>query len=243
MGWLTTKKPKNKVDAGFIKPTGTNYLKFLDALHTQTRPEWYLEIGTETGRSLALVRANAIAVDPHFRIETNLRCPSRLHMFQLTSDDFFATDFLERNDIRIDLAFLDGLHHFEYLLRDFMNTERRSKPESIILLHDCVPFNHIMAERDWDMAKTPAWTGDVWKLLPILKRYRPDLTIKVLDCKLTGLVMISGLNPASTALDEAYTSILAEWTHISLVQFTVEQLVTEFPLVAAEDGLATTIRR
>lgn len=237
MGWLTKKKPKNTVDAGFVKPAGIHYLKFLDALHVRMRPDWYLEIGTETGRSLALVRANAIAVDPHFQIQTNLRCPSRLHMFQLTSDDFFETGFLERNDIRIDLSFLDGMHHFEYLLRDFINTERRSKPEGIILLHDCVPYNHIMADRDWDITKTQAWTGDVWKLLPILKRYRPDLSVQVLDCAPTGVVVISGLDPSSSDLQSAYSAILDEWMGESIAGYGLGRFIAEFPLVSVNSYL------
>jgi hypothetical protein len=201
------------------------------------KPEWYLEVGTETGRSLALVQGNAIAIDPQFRIDRNLRYPSQLHMFQMTSDDFFATDFLKRNDIRIDLAFLDGMHHFEYLLRDFINAERGSKPESLIILHDCVPYNHLMAQRDWDKNKTISWTGDVWKLLPILKRHRPDLKVEILDCAPTGLVMISELNPADTILDAEYKTIIGEWLETSLVNFGSERLVAEFPLVSAHDSL------
>ncbi len=32
------------------------------------------------------------------------------------------------------------------------------------------------------------WTGDVWKLIPILQRYRPDLQLTLFDAPPSGLV-------------------------------------------------------
>lgn len=238
MGWFTKKSNRlDRIGDGFHMASGTDYLKFLSSLHEQMKPGWYLEVGTETGRSLALVRGNAIAVDPQFKIATDLHYPARLHMFQQTSDDFFASRFLQRNDISIDVSFLDGMHHFEFLLRDFMNTERASKRESLVFMHDCIPFNHMMAERNWDKEKSLSWTGDVWKLLPILKRHRPDLKLEVLDCAPTALVLISDLDPTSTVLEVEYDSILKEWTQISLPDFGIERLQKEFPFVSAENWL------
>jgi len=53
------------------------------------------------------------------------------------------------------------------------------------------------------------WTGDVWKVLPVLKQYRKDLSITLLDCAPTGLVLVSNLNPESTVLADAYNDIAA----------------------------------
>lgn len=55
-----------------------------------------------------------------------------LHLFQATSDDFFASDFLRRDGIRLGLSFLDGMHLYEFLLRDVMNTEAASDPNGVI---------------------------------------------------------------------------------------------------------------
>jgi hypothetical protein len=62
-----------------------------------------------------------------------------------------------------------------------------------------------------DQAYKNMWTGDVWKLVPILHRWRPDLEIRCLDCPPTGLVLCTNLDPASTVLADAYNKILAEW--------------------------------
>src|SRR6266545_3437447 len=104
-----------------------------------------LEIGVQKGKSLALSRVPSIGVGPEFMINRALRCD--LHLVRSTSDDFFAhrdpirhlrsgrnplrnlargRPMLDhfRGGTRLDLAFVDGMHLFEYALRDFMNVER-----------------------------------------------------------------------------------------------------------------------
>ena len=97
----------------------------------------------------------------------------------MTSDKFFADVDLQavlRN--RIDVAFLDGMHNFEYLLRDFINVERFCHQKSLILMHDCLPTVPGIAARDRPANELSAWSGDVWKLLPILRKYRPNVLVR-----------------------------------------------------------------
>ena len=173
----------------YVKPMGMPYYRFLSRLHASTLLDWYLEVGCREGLSFAPVVGKTIAVDPFFRAEINIinRKPE-LHVFQAKSDDFFASGFLARNGIRLSAAFLDGMHLFEYLLRDFMNTEAQSDPKGVIMLHDCVPYSFEMTTRDLENLPKGSWTGDVWKLIPILQAWRPDLMLTVLDCRPTGLV-------------------------------------------------------
>lgn len=196
--------------------SGVLYMKFLEALHTHLTPRSYLEIGTSTGMSLSVAACDTIAVDPRFAIPSGATgSRTRTFFFQMTSDDFFATEnapaLLGRP---VDMAFLDGMHRFEYLLRDFIGAEAACHPRSLILLHDCVPSNTRMAlrqPRPGDSSEGDAahwWTGDVWKLLPILREYRPDLRLHVLDCPPTGLVAITRLEPASTVLADRYYEIV-----------------------------------
>ncbi|WP_337133804.1 class I SAM-dependent methyltransferase, partial [Staphylococcus aureus] len=89
-----------------------------------------------------------------------------------TSDEFFfkhANEFLKQPP---DLAFIDGMHLFEYALRDFINIERHSSSNTLVVIDDIYPNHPAQAERD---RRTRAWTGDVWKLHAILTDYRPDL--------------------------------------------------------------------
>ena len=218
----------------YVKPLGMNYRRFLASLHATCLFDWYLEVGCRSGESFAPVRSKTIAVDPFFRAEINIigQKPA-LHVFQATSDDFFAGGFMARNDIRLSLAFLDGMHLFEFLLRDFMNTEAAMDPKGVIMLHDCVPYGQKMTRRDLDNLPDGAWTGDVWKLIPILQKWRPDLTVTVLDCQPTGLVCISGLDPKSRVLAENYDRIVADFVDTDIKAFGVERFFGLFELTPA----------
>ena len=199
-------------DRTLLTPAGRHYLDVLADMHREIRPEWYLEIGTQTGRSLALSKARTVSVDPEYqlRIDAAGQRPET-HLFQQTSDAFFASGALDRLGVRFDLAFLDGMHLYEYLLRDVANTERWMAPGGRIVLHDCLPSDPSMAVRNRRKSREKAWTGDVWKLVPILARWRPDLDVTLYDAAPTGLVVIGNLDPDSRVLEEAHDQIRAEW--------------------------------
>jgi hypothetical protein len=218
----------SEADRRFLPPRGTRYLNFLGQLHSAMLVDWYLEIGCRTGASFAPVRSKTIAVDPFFRAEINVigQKPA-LHVFQATSDDFFATGFLQRNDIRLSLSFLDGMHLFEYLLRDFMHTEAASDPQGVIMMHDLVPHNLRMTSRDLSAIRG-AWTGDVWKLLPILQRWRPDLTLTMLNLRPTGVLCVSNLSPGNRVLQENYDAIVAEFIGQDIESYGVERYFASF---------------
>ena len=144
-------------------------------------------------------------------------------------------NFFKNYDLRalfpkgFDVAFLDGMHRFEYLLRDFINAERFCHGRSIVFLHDCFPATFRMAERVSIVGE--AWTGDVWRILPALKKYRPDLRIVFLDCPPTGLVACTRLDSSSKILSEKFHDIVDEFFHIDLNDFGLETLWRLFPII------------
>lgn len=173
-----------------------------------------------------------ISVDPELKLKHEVvgEKPS-LYFYQGTSDDFFASGYLKKVGFAVDFAFLDGMHLFEYLLRDFMHTEAASHGSGVIAMHDCLPHNRLAAARTWDKGITWQWTGDVWKLLPILQEYRPDLRVEVLDCPPTAIVFVSNLDPESQALTENYEEIVAKYTDMSLDTYGVQRFVDGLNLV------------
>ncbi len=195
---------------------GVPYLEFLAALHTHLAPRTYLEVGTETGESLAVAGCDAIAVDARFALQAGATGNrKRTFFFQMPSDTFFATEDVTRLlGSPVDIAFLDGMHRFEFLLRDLIGAEAACHSRSLILLHDCLPLNPRMALRQYRPGDSSEgetiyfWTGDVWKLLPILGEYRPDLRLHVLDCPPTGLVAITRVDPTSRILADCYYDIV-----------------------------------
>jgi hypothetical protein len=99
------------------------------------------------------------------------------------------------------------MHLFEFALRDFMNVERFADWWSVIVFDDILPRNVDEAARD---RHTTDWTGDVYKLIAILNRYRPDLFAIQVDTQPTGLLVILGADPANRVLREHYEAIVAE---------------------------------
>jgi hypothetical protein len=218
------------------RAAGDNYLVLLRALHTILKPRTYFEIGSEAGISLSLAECASVAVDPAFGLKKDVirRKPS-LHLYHTTSDAFFrSVDPTAILGDKIELAFLDGMHLYEFLLRDFMNTERYCRRNSIIALHDCVPSDLLMTRRfqnNPEKTLPPSWTGDVWKMVPILKKYRPDLAITVTDASPTGLVLITNLDPSSTVLGSSYADIIREMAEVDLASYGLDRFLDECALV------------
>ena len=214
-------KTKPVADPRFPKIEGRPYIEVLTALEKSLRADWYLEIGTRSGRSLSHITCNFVSIDPEFAIVAPVFNSARsMLFFQETSDDFFAGGFLGRNAIRPDLAFIDGMHLFEYVLRDFANCERSMGQGGAIALHDVCPTDVPMSSRDMTrLATNLPWTGDVWKFILILRAYRPDLTLDVLDAHKTGLAVVTNLDPANRVLQDNHDRIVAEYMDLDLETF------------------------
>lgn len=219
---------------------GEDYRSVLTRLHAELQPKSYLEIGTLTGGTLALAEAPSISIDPSFRISSAVIGKKPLCLFyQLKSDDFF-----DRFDPKallgsaLDFSFLDGMHHCEFLLRDFINAERHAANGGVIALHDCLPVEIPMTDRTQNGTPPVAphrsgwWTGDVWRTILAIKRHRPDLKILCLDAAPTGLVLISRLNPESRSLLYKHDAIVAEMLAMDLEKITIKHLFEELDVTS-----------
>jgi hypothetical protein len=107
----------------------------------------YLEIGC-AGNSLfnSIPLENKVGVDPESG-----------GTIKTTSDVFFST-----NEEIFDVVFIDGLHEYHQVQRDFENALKSIPVGGVICFHDMMP-------RNWVEANIPAihdgsWTGDVWKI-------------------------------------------------------------------------------
>jgi hypothetical protein len=214
-----------------IEHTGIGYSSLISNLVRARGARTYLEIGVCHGDNLSCISCDvAIGVDPGFQLKDNVAAGKRdLHLFQCTSDSFF-----ERGALRgiapngIDFAFLDGMHLFEFLLRDFYKTEHNCRNNSLIAMHDCFPLNAEMTERvpnpsaRQDQTLAGSWTGDVWKIIPILKKYRPDLMIKGVKAPPTGLLFVGDLDPSSDKLERCYSQIVSEFKSLDSSETTIK---------------------
>jgi hypothetical protein len=184
------------------------YVDFLAGVHARLRPPTYLEIGIRDGKSLALSRARSIGIDPAFVVRRELRCDVSLH--RTTSDEYFAGPHAcaHFGGVPPALSFIDGMHLFEFALRDFINVERRSAWHSVVVFDDVMPRYVDEAARE---RRTVNWTGDVYKVWLALAERRPDLVLLPVHTRPTGLLLVLNLDPANEVLSVALPETLAHY--------------------------------
>ena len=134
----------------------------------------YLEIGCDNDDAFSKIKLNdKIGVDPHSGGN-----------FRGTSDLFF-----HQNKKKFDCIFIDGLHEYDQVNKDILNSLDSLNENGIILLHDCLPksMNQQAVPRfQW------VWNGDVWKSI-VKFRCRNDLDI--VTCKIDhGISIIRKIN-------------------------------------------------
>ena len=194
---------------------GQSCYDWLQRFHEWLKPKSYVEIGVSTGASIVLARSPTVAVGidpiPHLLKPPKTVCK----IFPLMSDDYFATrdPYGDIEAESVDLAFIDGLHLFEQVLRDFINIERISSRQTVVLIHDSFPVDALTAERD---RKTAFWTGDVWKILPCLCEFRPDLHLFTIAAPPSGLSVVTKLDSRSTVLMDRFNEIVSRYASLQV---------------------------
>ena len=131
----------------------------------------YLEIGCDKNQLFTKVNIeNKIGVDPVSG--GNVR---------KTSDDFF-----KENKSSFDIVFIDGLHTYEQVKRDILNSVNCLLDEGIILVHDCMPDS--LGKQAVPRYKMQ-WNGDVWKAIVDLRQQE---NLEIYTCEIDqGIGVIS----------------------------------------------------
>jgi hypothetical protein len=121
-------------------------LKIINYHLNKSKCKKYLEIGCDTNRIFNNVRANfKIGVDP--LKGGNRRC---------TSDFFF-----KNNKIFFDVIFIDGMHEYNQIRKDLINSLKFLNEGGCIIIHDLIPRNWL---EEHVPRLTSTWCGDIWKL-------------------------------------------------------------------------------
>jgi hypothetical protein len=172
---------------------GPDFHEVLAWIHADHRPETYVEIGIHSGASLGIPRSETLCVgiDPEPQAEF---FPANVRIFRSTSSEFFTRYDLRRilGGRAVDFALIDGLHRFEQALEDLHNLERCMAPGGMVAVHDTIPLDRETSAR---VRTTEFYTGDVWKVVAWLRRYRPELEIATVTAAPSGLTLIRGLAP------------------------------------------------
>ena len=180
-----------------------NRLYFLNRLVKEKKFRSYLEIGVFLGKIFFHISAKKkIAVDPYFRFGlyrkfkrifrniTNLSA----RFYEKTSDAFFAEDApVLYRDTKLDICLVDGMHEYQFALRDVENTLCYLQEHGVIIMHDCNPLtaHAAISFEGWKANNFQGvWNGDVWKTIVHLRSTRDDINVFVLDCD-EGLGVVS----------------------------------------------------
>jgi glycosyltransferase involved in cell wall biosynthesis len=162
----------------------------------------YLEIGIEYGYTFNKTHfLNKTGVDPDPKFEAS----NGQTIFKVTSDDYFDT--LNKNVTinNIDVIFIDGMHHYENVVKDFNNSVKILPSNGIIFIDDCIPLNYneqlkIPRKHYFDngiLKYGEEWTGDVWKVMyHLLLHYNDKFKYQYFhNTNYRGIIMIKILEP------------------------------------------------
>nr|WP_294517318.1 class I SAM-dependent methyltransferase [uncultured Rhodopila sp.] len=145
----------------------------------------YLEIGVCEGDTFRLVEIpEKTGVDPNFRFDPDTVRDGTTQLIGETSDCYFA---LLPVSTKFDAVFIDGLHTFEQVVRDFSNAIIHTHDRSVILLDDTRPSDVYSSLPDAGDAsrfrrqaggESADWHGDVFKAVFYINDFWPSLNYR-----------------------------------------------------------------
>jgi predicted O-methyltransferase YrrM len=214
-----------------IRMPGPSYREVLSFFHQRLSPRGYLEIGVETGATLALSKAQrSVGIDPDFSPLRREKISADCSLFEMKSSDFFAKH--ERNSVfgntPLDLVFIDGLHRYAASVTDFAAVEGWANERTVVVMHDALPVAPIYASSE---RTTRFWVGDVWKTVKLLLSCRTDLRIRIVPTPPSGLVVITKLNPKMVRRGDWFAADFASFEGDTWESGTTEW-PSDFPLVS-----------
>lgn len=113
----------------------------------------YLEIGCDEDQNFSKIRCiSKTGVDPVSG--GNMR---------MTSDKFF-----NQNTKYFDCVFIDGLHTYDQVKKDILNSLDVLDNSGVIFVHDCMPSSFMQQAVPRSRS---LWTGDVWKAIVDLRSF------------------------------------------------------------------------
>ena len=139
----------------------------------------YLEIGIEYGYTFERINIyNKIGVDPDPKIHD-------AKILKMTSDEFF-----EKNETKMDIIFIDGMHQSDYVLRDLNNSINCLSEIGMIFIDDIIPktereqfkipIKHVY--ENGILKYRESWTGDVWKVIYfLLQHYKEYIKLDIYE--------------------------------------------------------------
>jgi predicted O-methyltransferase YrrM len=184
--------------------TSETRLQLIQLAIKKTNAKSYLEIGCDKDKIWKRIDCeNKIGVDP-----------VRGGNCRMTSDDFFI-----QNNQKFDVVFIDGLHYYDQVSKDFNNSLKFLNDNGIIILHDMLPLTPEEAVTPIPEPLPRSWLGDVWRLAFDLMS-RSDITFKlVLIDNGCGIVFKTPQPPKKLDIENNWNFYKENWQELPLVSY------------------------
>jgi hypothetical protein len=133
----------------------------------------YLEIGVAQCNTFNQIRCeHKVGVDPAVETQTVVGG----WISNSTSDAFFE----DVNEDKFDVVYIDGLHLYEQVIKDIVNSLNCMNTGGYIVIHDCKPWNNTWERKP--ASSGAAWNGDVFRSIIWFREIHPEYPCFVLDC-------------------------------------------------------------
>lgn len=134
--------------------TNSDRIEVINKIIKKKRLSKYLEIGCDQNKVFNAIRCqHKIGVDPKSG-----------GTIRETSDIFFL-----KNNKKFDIIFIDGLHTFDQIIKDFNNSFKCLNMNGYIIIHDLLPRTYL---EEHVPRISNNWCGDIWKISFLLKKIK-----------------------------------------------------------------------
>ena len=137
----------------------------------------------------------------------------------MTSSEFFE----KYKEIKFDVIFIDGLHHYEQCQEDCIKAMSALNKNGVILFHDFLPRSFFEENVP---RKQISWTGNVWKVAVEL------INSKNVNFKICNIDMGIGILKLKSDFEYKLMPELKDMTYKNFLEF-----YKDFPLISSEDAL------
>jgi hypothetical protein len=184
--------------------TKESRLELINLAIKKTNAKKYLEIGCDKNKIFK-------RIDCEYKVGVD---PARGGTHRMYSDEFFS-----ENKETFDVIFIDGLHHYDQVSRDFNNSLKYLNENGIIILHDMMPKSEDEAVVPIPEILPHTWVGDVWRLAYDLSN-RNDIVFKlVLIDNGCGIAWKGKQKPVGIEAGSTWQFYSENWKRLPLVTF------------------------
>lgn len=183
-------------------------LDVLSFLFNKVRPKLFVTLGDHAKYVQCVPQPIlGLGVDPWPLMKLKELPPNQL-VYPVTSDYFFHSPYMIK-DLHPDIVLISGFKRFEQVLRDVIFSEKLCQKNSVILVTNTVPLEEGDTDRA-DITTSKHQTGDIFKIIPVYKKYRPDIKVSTITDVDKGVTIFENLDESNHVLQHELVSAVGD---------------------------------